>query len=266
MGIHTFRLTAAAVFLVVGVVTVTVAGGQGAAPIQAGAVAAIPRTPDGRPDFTGIWETLSAADYGLEPHAGRPGAPPFAGAVEGGEIPYQPWALEQRKTNFEARQTADPRTRCYTLGTPRGVYYREPFQMFQRPDDITLVFQFGHSVRSIYTNGTRHQPGPLDFWAGDSRGRWEGDTLVVDVRHFNGFTWLDRTGNFHSEALQVEERWSFVDASTIQYQATLTDEKVYTRPWTLRVLLHRHREPGFQLIENYCFTHEYDSYYPVPGE
>ncbi len=264
---HSFRLTAAAVLLAVGVLAVTATGGQGAAaPSPAGAPAAIPRTPDGRPDFTGIWETLSAADYGLEPHAGRPGAPPFAGAVDGGEIPYQPWALEQRKKNFEVRATADPRTRCYTLGTPRGIYYREPFQIFQRSSDITLLFQFGHSVRTIYTNNTRHQPGPLDFWAGDSRGRWDGDTLVVDVRHFNGFTWLDRTGNFHSDTLQVAERWVLIDANTIDYQATLTDEQVYTRPWTLRVQLHRHREPAFQLIENYCFTHEYDKYYPVPLE
>lgn len=232
---------------------------------QAAATASgIPRTADGHPDFSGIWETLSAADYGIEPHSGRDDGPPFAGIVEGGSIPYQPWALEQRARNFAARAEADPRTRCYTLGTPRGIYYREPFQILQRPQDVTLLFQFGHSVRTIYTNNTQHQPGPLDFWAGDSRGRWDGDTLVVDVIHFNGFTWLDRVGNFHSDALRVQERWTYVDANTIRYEATLEDEKVYTRPWRLSVLLNRHREPNFQLIENYCFTREYDKYYPVP--
>jgi hypothetical protein len=239
-------------------------GATGTSTEQNADTGTIPRTAEGKPDFSGIWQTLSAADYGLEPHGGRQDAPPFAGVVEGGEIPYQPWALEQRNRNFAARATEDPRTKCFTLGTPRGIYYREPFQIFQRAEDLTVLFQFGHSVRTIHTNGTDHQPGPLDFWAGDSRGRWEGDTLVVDVVHFNGQTWLDRAGNFHSDALRVRERWNYVDANTIRYQATLEDEKVYTRPWTISLLLHRHREPAFQLIENYCFTHEYDKYYPVP--
>ena len=85
------------------------------------------------------------------------------------------------------------------------------------------MFQFGHSVRTIHTNGTRHPKGPIGFWLGDSRGRWEGDTLVVDVVDFNGETWLDRAGNFHSDQLHVVERWSFLDANTIQYTATLED-------------------------------------------
>ena len=225
----------------------------------------IPRTSDGRPDFSGIWQTLGAADYDLEPHGTRKDAPPGRGIVDGGVIPYQPAALEQRKKNFAARATGDPRSKCFTLGTPRGVYGGEPFQIFQRPRDQTVVYQFGHPVRTIHTNGTRHPEGSLDFWLGDSRASWEGDTLVVDVTQFNGETWLDRSGNFHSEALHVVERWSFLDRNTISYVATLEDPKVYTRPWTLRVLLHRHREPGFQLIENYCYTLDYDEFYPIPG-
>ena len=107
--------------------------------------------------------------------------------------------------------------------------------------------------------------GPIGFWLGDSRARWEGDTLVVDVVDFNEETWLDRAGNFHSDQLHVVERWSFVDANTIAYRATLEDPQVYTRPWDLSVLLHRHREPNFQLVENYCFTLDYDRFYPVPS-
>ncbi|MGH9158873.1 MAG: hypothetical protein ACRD2X_02645, partial [Vicinamibacteraceae bacterium] len=201
----------------------------------------------------------------LEPHSARTDAPPGPGIVKGHVIPYQPWARERRKKNFEARATADPRTKCFTLGTPRGIYYPEPFQVFQRERDVTILFQFGHSVRTIHTNGTVHPPGHIDFWLGDSRGRWEGDTLVVDVVDFNRETWLDRAGNFHSNALHVVERWRFVDANTIRYEATLEDPKVFTRPWEIGVLLHRHREPSFQLIENYCYTLDYDEYYPVPA-
>lgn len=225
-------------------------------------VGKIPRLPNGKPDFSGIWETTSAADYDLEPHAGRIDAPPSAGIVEGGSIPYLPKALEQKQKNFANRNGDDPRLKCYTLGVPRGIYYPEPFQIFQRERDLNLVFQFGHSVRTIHTNGTQHPDNPNDYWLGDSRGKWEGDTLVVDANSFIEDTWLDRAGNFHSDALHVVERWSYLDANTIEYKATLDDKNVFSRPWSLSVILHRHREKNFQLIENYCFTREYDEFYP----
>ena len=227
--------------------------------------ATLPRLTNGKPDFSGIWQTTSAAEFDLEPHAARKDAPPSAGVVEGNVIPYLPQALGQKQRNFAARATDDPRLKCWTLGTPRGIYYPEPFQIFQRERDLTIVFQFGHSVRTIHTNGTLH---PVDsdneFWLGDSRGHWEGDTLVVDVTNFTDQTWLDRAGNFHSTALHVIERWKFLDANTIEYSATLEDPNVFSRPWTLSVILHRHREKNFQLIENYCYTLDYDEYYPFP--
>jgi len=227
----------------------------------------IPRLANGKPDFSGIWQTTSAADFDLEPHSGRKDAPPGAGVVDGNTIPYLPAALEQKKKNFEARNTADPRLKCWTLGTPRGIYYPEPFQIFQRERDLTLVFEFGQSVRTIHTNGTLHpEVTDNEFWLGDSRARWEGDTLVVDVTDFTDSTWLDRAGNFHSTALHVVEKWKLLDANTIEYSATLEDPKVYSRPWTINVLLYRHREKNFQLIENYCFTLDYDKYYPVPAK
>lgn len=231
-----------------------------AAPL-AHAQAKIPRL-NGKPDFSGIWQTTSAADHDLEPHGGRKDAPPGPGIVEGGRIPYLPEALAQRQKNFENRAKDDPRLKCFTLGVPRGIYYPEPFQIFQRASDLTVLFQFGHSVRTIYTNGTKHPKDPNDWWLGDSRAHWEGDTLVVDARHFIDETWLDRSGNYHSDALHVVERWTLLDANTIDYQATLDDAKVYSRPWTIKVILHRHREKNFQLIENYCFTQDYDEFYP----
>ena len=109
----------------------------------------IPRLANGRPDFSGIWQTTSAAEHDLEPHAGRADAPPGAGVIDGKFIPYLPAALERKKKNFDARDREDPRLKCWTLGTPRGVYYREPFQILQRDRDLTLVFQFGHSVQPI---------------------------------------------------------------------------------------------------------------------
>ena len=230
-------------------------------------VGKIPRLASGKPDFSGIWQTTSAADQGLEPHEARKGAPPSVGVVEGDVIPYTAEGLEKKKKNYEARATADPRLKCWTLGTPRGIYYPEPFQVFQRAQDLTLVFEFGDSVRTIHTDGTLH-PVETDheFWLGDSRGHWEDDTLVVDVTDFNDQTWLSRAGDFHDEALHVVERWKLIDANTIDYRASIEDPKVYSRPWNIEVYLYRHREKNFQLIENYCYTLDYDQYYPIPKQ
>ena len=229
------------------------------------ASAHIPRLANGKPDFSGIWEAMSAADYDLEPHGPRTDAPPGAGIVEGSTIPYLAAAIEQRQKNFAARATDDPRLKCWTLGVPRGIYYPEPFQILERPQDVTVLFEFGHSVRTINTNGTVHPADENQFWLGDSRGHWDGDTLVVDVTDFFEDTWLDRAGNYHSDALHVIEKWRYLDANTIDYRATLEDPKVYSRPWNIDVLLYRHREPNFQLIENYCYTLDFDRYYPVPS-
>lgn len=223
----------------------------------------IPRLANGRPDFSGIWETLSEADYDLEPHSGRRDAPPSPGVVDGGRIPYLPKALAQRDANFAARAKDDPRLKCWTLGVPRSVYYPAPFQIFERAGDLTLVHQLGNQVRTIRTDGSLH---PVEqhqeFWLGDSRGHWEGDTLVVDVADFNEETWLDRAGNHHSEELHVVERWRFLDKDTISYVATLDDPKVFSKPWSIDIVLNRRRDRNFQLIEDYCFTLEYDRFYP----
>jgi hypothetical protein len=260
----TLSLLVATCAAIVSLTSVQVAQAATAQALKAspGSEKGIPRLLNGKPDFSGIWQTTSAADHDLEPHAGRPDSPPGPGIVEGGEIPYLPKALAQRQKNFEARAKDDPRLKCFTLGVPRGIYYPEPFQIFQRPQDLTVLFQFGHSVRTIHTNGTQHPDNPNDWWLGDSRAKWEGDTLVVDVKHFNDETWLDRSGNYHSDALHVVERWTYLDRNTIQYKATIEDVNVFSRPWDISVILHRHREKNFQLIENYCFTHEYDAFYP----
>lgn len=222
----------------------------------------IPRLANGKPDFSGIWQTTSAADYGLEPHNSRKDAPPGAGIVEGNKIPYLPQALAQRDKNFAERNELDPALKGWTLGIPRGIYYPEPFQIFQRARDIHIIFQFGHSIRTIHTNNTQHPDDGYDLLLGDSRARWEKDTLVVDTINFNDKTWLDRAGNFHSASLHLIEHWKFLDANTISYKAMLEDPIVYSRPWTLNIILHRHREENFQLIEDYRFTLDFDDIYP----
>jgi hypothetical protein len=229
---------------------------------SASAADKIPRLSNGKPDFSGIWETTSPADYGLEPHGNRKGVPPGAGIVAGDAIPYLPQALEHKQRNFAARDSADPKLKGWTLGTPRGIYFREPFQVFQHAADLKIVFQFGHSLRTIYTNNTEHPDNANELLLGDSRGRWDGDTLVVDVRDFSDKTWLDSVGDFHSPDLHVVERWKFLDSNTVAYQATLTDPTVFSRPWTISVVLYRHREKNFQLIEDYQSTLDYEQYYP----
>ena len=126
--------------------------------------------------------------------------PAGQGVVEGNEIPYQPWALAKQKENFAKRATADPETKCYLPGVPRIMYMPLPFQIVQVPTKMVMLFEYAHAIRHIYTNGNAHPPGHIDWWIGDSRGRWDGDTFVVDIVHFNDETWFDRAGNFHSDA------------------------------------------------------------------
>jgi hypothetical protein len=220
------------------------------------------RTADGHPDLSGIWQVITPAGQDLLPHAARPDSPAHLGAVVGDEIPYQPWARAQRDKNFAARAIADPQTRCFMPGVPRITYTPLPFQILQSAKQLTLLYEYAHSVRHIYTNGTAHPPGHIDWFLGDSRGRWEGDTLVADVVDFNDETWLDHAGDFHSDQLHVVERYRPIDEDHIQYEATVEDPKVFTRPWTIRVILYRRIEPDAQLLEYECYAFPYERYYP----
>jgi hypothetical protein len=230
-----------------------------AAPARA---ADFPRTPEGKPDLSGIWQVLAPVDRDLLPHAARKDAPGHLGAVVGEEIPYQPWALAKKAENFKNRETADPSNRCVMPGIPRITYTPLPFQIFQTDKRLTLLYEFGHSVRNIFANGTDHPPGHIDWYLGDSRGHWDGDTLVVDIVDFNDETWLDHAGDFHSDALHVVERYTPIDKDHIQYEATLDDPKVFTRPWTIKTILYRRIEPNIQLLEYDCYLFDYEQFYP----
>ena len=212
-----------------------------------------PRTPEGQPDLNGFWQVLSSAAWDIRPHNAQDGIPAGLGVVEGG-IPYQPWAAEQQQENYANRLTADPVRQCYLPGVPRVTYMPFPFRILQTPDHMVITYEFAHAVRIIYTDGSPH-PLPNDFWMGDSRGHWDGDTLVVDTTHFNGRTWLDAAGNFHSEALHVVERYTPTTPYHIDYEVTLEDPNVFTRAWTMRMTLYRRMDQGLQILDYDCVDH-----------
>jgi hypothetical protein len=223
---------------------------------------AIPRTASGKPDLSGIWQTLSTAEYDLEPHHARRDAPASLGVVEGGKIPYQASALDIKRDNFVNRRTRDPAAKCFMPGIPRATYLPHPFQIFQADKQLTFIYVFGETVRTVHANGSKHPEGHIDWWMGDSRAHWEGDTLVVDVTHFNDQTWLDRAGNFHSDALHVVERYTLAGPDHIEYEALIEDPKVFTRPWKINLILYRHKEKNFQLLEYKCYAFDLEKHYP----
>jgi len=218
------------------------------------------RTADGKADLNGIWQALNTANWDLQEHAARPGVVVALGAagavpaglsvVEGDEIPYLPAAAAKKKENFENRLTADPEIKCYLPGVPRATYMPYPFQIVQSSAKIQMAYTFTNAARTIHLDKVAGPPD--DTWMGHSVGRWEGDTLVVDVTHFNDKTWFDRAGNFHSDALHVVERFTPITPDALRYEATIEDPKVFTRPWKIAMPIYRRLEPNIQILEYPC--------------
>jgi hypothetical protein len=216
-----------------------------------------PRTPAGQPSLEGIWQALNTAVWNIEDHSAQLGVPAGQGIVEGGELPYLPWARTKREENFANRLTADPEARCHMVGVPRITYMPYPFQIVQTPTQITIVYEYIHTIRNIFLTGT-HLEGPIEWWMGDSRGKWEGETLVVDVAHFTDQTWFDRSGNFHGADLHVVERYTRTGPDHIQYEATIEDPKVFSRPWKIGMPLYRRQEPNLQILEYECYAYQFE--------
>lgn len=219
------------------------------------------RTPDGNPDLNGIWQAMGSAHWDLEDHAARHGPVEALGAlgaipaglsvVQGGTIPYQPWAAEQRAKNLENWLKLDPAVKCFMPGIPRATYMPLPFQIVQTPTKILFAYEFGGNSRVVRLD----RPGSealAPSWMGYSLGRWEGETLVVDVTAQVPDTWFDSSGNFHSEELRVEERYTPTGPNTLRYEATIEDSKVFTRPWKISMPLYRRLEPNAQILEFKC--------------
>jgi hypothetical protein len=249
-----------------------------------------PRTPDGQPDMqgmynggdstsiepginmnpTGFYDRVWSQDRAQAPAAGAPPAGAQAGAVRrsrtdspDGSIPWQPWAAAKKKELREGMigdprgakslDTIDPVGRCLPAGVPRSnyTYGYNGYQILQPPGYVIILSEWNHMYRIIPLDDRPHVSPKIRLWMGDSRGRWEGNTLVVDVSNSNGKTWMDMAGTFHTEALHVVERYSILDASTIGYEATIEDPNVFTKPWKLFATLNR-AEAGYEMYEYAC--------------
>ena len=237
------------------------------------------RTTDGKPDLNGIWQAMNSANYDLEPHAARaamsmvPGqfvpvpapqvvalgavgsVPAGLGIVEGDAIPYTPAALAKKKENQKNWLELDPEIKCYLPGVPRANYMPYPFQIFQSKDHkgdehLFFAYEYAGAVRNIYMKDPG--PPPADSWMGQSVGKWDGNTLVVEVTGFNDQTWFDRSGNHHSDKLKVTERYAKRGPDHLWYEATIEDPETFTRPWKIAMPLYRRVEPNAQLMQFKC--------------
>ena len=238
------------------------------------------RTAEGKPNFSGVWQANNEAYWDLQAHEARPGAvtqpgvypsyefarvpaapvlalgggagvPGSLGVVEGdGEIPYKPEAAATKQENAENWIDRDPELKCYLPGIPRAMYMPYPFQIVQSTNKIQMAYTFANAARTIHLDEVEGPPD--DTYMGHSVGRWEGDTLVVDVTGFNGKNWFDRAGNFHSASLRLVERFTPISPDAIRYEATIEDPEVFTRPWRIAMPLYRRLEPNVQLIEYPC--------------
>ena len=244
----------AATAVVIFLATVFPTAGQAQAPYRA------PRTADGKPDLNGVWQALNTANWDIQDHAARSGPlavlgaafsiPAGQGVVEGNDVPYQPWAAKKKQENGENWLKLDPEIKCYMPGVPRATYMPFPFQIVQTPANILMAYEFASASRIIRMNSKAESP--TDSWMGWSRGRWEGETLVVDVTSLNEDTWFDRAGNFHSDALHVVERYTRVSPDAMTYEATIEDPKVFTRSWKIRMPLYRRLEKDAKVLEYKC--------------
>ena len=201
------------------------AGGQGRGPAARLAQIA------GHPNFNGVWQAMGSAHWNLEDHSAA--ATPFwqlgamfaipAGqsVVVGGTIPYLPAGLKKREENMKGWPKSDPEAKCYMAGIPRSTYMPYPFQIVQGQKDILFVYEYASSNRIVHMD--KPSEPPVDSWMGWSNGKWDGNTLVIEVTGNNDQTWFDRAGNHHSDALKVTERYTLAGENHINYEATIED-------------------------------------------
>jgi hypothetical protein len=217
------------------------------------------RLADGKtPDFRGIWRARDTAYLNIEGHRREKGIAAAESIIvdpPSGKIPYKPEALARREENYRNRATADPSVKCFQAGVPRATYLATPLQILQSPGNFAIVYQENHAFR-VFHPDTRPHFDAADWWMGDTRYRWEGDTLVADVAALTDQLWLDHAGNFHSTNVHIVERYRMTGADTLEYEARIEDPEVYSAPWTLRTVLHRVKERGARIIEDECLEDE----------
>jgi hypothetical protein len=252
LAILFFDLTSAAL---------TISAQQRATPAAPAAPAyRAPRSADNRPNLSGTWQALNEGNWNIEPHPADFGTvpglgainavPPGPGIVEGGPIPYRPEALARRNENYKNRGGTDPEAKCYPPGVPRAMYMPYPFEIVQNTDYMTMLFQYAAATRTVYIK--EHKPAPAPSAMGQSNGRWEGETLVIETTGLEERTWFDRAGNFHSDQMKVTERITARSADTLNYEATIDDPKTFTRIWKISFPLYRRFDKQAQIVEFKC--------------
>ena len=189
------------------------------------------------PDLTGVWRRSRRPPD----NARRYTMYEIAGTLTLQEPPMTPWGAAKHKAakpNFGPHgvpisETNDPVFKCFPPGVPRIYIMRvgQPLEIMQIPGRVIMFFEYDHFVRQIFTDGRQHSPDLTPSFMGDSIGRWEGDTLVVDTVGFNDRTWLDGDGHPHSDALHLVQTFKRTDLGHIAYSVTIEDPKTYTKPW-----------------------------------
>lgn len=236
------------------------AGVDSAAVAQSTAAFSPARLWDGKtPDFRGLWHAKGTAYVNIEGHVGGKGVAASKSLVidpPDGKIPYKPEALARRDANYRSRATADPSLKCYQAGVPRATYLPTPLQILQSPGNFAIVYEENHAFR-VFHPDTRPHFDAADWWMGDTRYRWDADTIVADVVAQTNGAWFDQAGNFHGTGVHIVERYRMTGADTIEYEARIDDPEVYSRPWTLRTELERVKEPGARIIEDECLDDEH---------
>ena len=216
-----------------------------------------PRTRDGKPDLQGFWRGQASGTEDIEEHPKTDddnGGKSLIVEPPDGKIPYQAWAAAlpgQHRVQF-----VEPNVPCFPSGVPRSLYVPTQIEFLQTPGYVLILFERAHTYRIIPTDAHPHIGKSIPLWQGDSRGHWEGNTLVVDVTNHNAKPWLDQAGNFYSSAAHMIERFTLIDVNTIHYEVTIEDSNVYTRPWKMAFPLRRNTEKGFRLLEEACHEGE----------
>jgi hypothetical protein len=189
-----------------------------------------------------------------------------------GRVPIRAEAVDKRRYYLEhltdTWENHTPWERCITRGVPGGMLpagYNNGYRIVQTNDSVAILYEMLHEPRVISLGGRPHLPASIRLWNGDSRGHWEGDTLVVDITNYRAVevgtvatgiaTTATLKGVAQSEAMHVVERFTRVDANTIQYEATIDDPKIYTRPW--KVAMPLNRTDDYRVLEYACHEGNY---------
>jgi hypothetical protein len=213
-----------------------------------------PRTPDGKPNLSGYWRKRAASHEDLEAHVRTPddaGGPSIVVDPADGKVPMQPWADARRREN--AQKFVHHNALCYMSGVPGHMYMTGLYEFIQTPEHLVVQSEETHAFRIIPLDGSPHIGKNVHLWQGDSRARWEGNTLVIDTTNQNARVYLDQRGRFFTEQAHVVERLTPVDANTMHYQATITDPNVFTRPFTIAMAYRRNAAGAVELWEEGCY-------------